>query len=133
MTTTANLSATNLHDCREEADVNKKITILYERLSHEDSRADESLSIENQKKILENYAVQNGFTPFIHLSDDGRTGVDFNRPGWQELIARVENDEVSTVILKKRRSHGSELSASGAVPRNAPRTRRQANCHWQGN
>ncbi|MDR1537537.1 MAG: hypothetical protein LBU32_05990 [Clostridiales bacterium] len=38
--------------------MNKKTTILYERLSREDSRADESLSIENQKKILEKYAAE---------------------------------------------------------------------------
>jgi predicted site-specific integrase-resolvase len=37
-----------------------KVTILYERLSQEDSRQDMSLSIENQMQILETYAKQNG-------------------------------------------------------------------------
>jgi DNA invertase Pin-like site-specific DNA recombinase len=75
------------------------VTILYERLSREDSRQDESLSFENQKKILEVYAEQNVFAPFLHLSDNGATGANFNRPGWQELIAKVENDEVSTILI----------------------------------
>ena len=32
-----------------------KLTALYERLSHDDERAGESVSIENQKRILEDY------------------------------------------------------------------------------
>lgn len=39
-----------------------KITALYERLSHDDGRSDESVSVENQKRILEDYARKNGFT-----------------------------------------------------------------------
>lgn len=38
-----------------------KLTALYERLSHDDERAGESVSIENQKRILEDYARKNGF------------------------------------------------------------------------
>ena len=37
-----------------------KLTALYERLSHDDERAGESVSIENQKRILEDYARKNG-------------------------------------------------------------------------
>ncbi|MFR3824486.1 MAG: hypothetical protein ACLTZG_24360 [Hungatella hathewayi] len=43
-----------------------KITALYERLSHDDERAGESVSIENQKRILEDYARKNGFTNIRH-------------------------------------------------------------------
>ena len=39
----------------------QKITALYPRLSHEDELQGESNSISNQKRILENYAKQNGF------------------------------------------------------------------------
>ncbi len=38
------------------------ITALYPRLSHEDELQGESNSISNQKRILETYAKQNGFT-----------------------------------------------------------------------
>jgi hypothetical protein len=65
----AALCAATVQDCRKEADMNRKQNILYERLSREDSRADENLSIENQKMILEKYAVENGFTPFLHISE----------------------------------------------------------------
>ena len=46
-----------------------KITALYERLSHDDERAGESVSIENQKRILEDYAQKNGFTNIRHFTD----------------------------------------------------------------
>jgi len=39
-----------------------KLNILYSRISREDERGNESLSIENQKKMLEEYAERNGFT-----------------------------------------------------------------------
>ena len=45
-----------------------KLTALYERLSH-DERAGESGSIENQKRILEDYARKNGFTNIRHFTD----------------------------------------------------------------
>ena len=40
------------------------ITALYPRLSHEDELQGESNSISNQKRILETYAKQNGFSFF---------------------------------------------------------------------
>lgn len=47
----------------------EKITALYERLSHDDGRSDESVSIENQKRILEDYARKMGFTNLRHFTD----------------------------------------------------------------
>jgi DNA invertase Pin-like site-specific DNA recombinase len=79
---------------------NKKLTILYERLSHDDELQGESNSITNQKKILEDYANKNGFPNILHISDDGCSGTNFNRPGWKQLIAEVEAGNVGTVIVK---------------------------------
>ncbi|MDR3246557.1 MAG: recombinase family protein [Prevotellaceae bacterium] len=93
--------AANISGCRKEAEMNKqKITILYERLSRDDGEDGLSNSIKNQTTLLEEYAKRNGFTPYISVSDDGFSGTNFNRPGWQELIARIENGEVSTIICK---------------------------------
>ena len=47
------------------------ITALYPRLSHEDELQGESNSISNQKRILETYAKQNGFTNLRWYTDDG--------------------------------------------------------------
>lgn len=55
----------------------EKITALYERLSRDDDLEGESNSISTQKNILEKYAIENGFTNFIHFTDDGKSGVFF--------------------------------------------------------
>ena len=48
-----------------------KITALYCRLSQEDARLGESLSIENQKAILLEYAKKNHFPNPVFFVDDG--------------------------------------------------------------
>ena len=77
-----------------------KITALYERLSRDDDLNGESNSITNQKKYLEDYARRNGFTNICHFTDDGFSGVNFNRPSFQELIKEVEAGNVATIIVK---------------------------------
>lgn len=53
------------------------ITALYCRLSHDDERAGDSLSIENQKRILEAYAKDHGLIPYTFYIDDGWSGANF--------------------------------------------------------
>ncbi len=77
-----------------------RITALYERLSRDDEIQGESNSITNQKQYLENYAVQNGFGNIQHFSDDGYSGTNFNRPGFNALLAEIEAGRVGTVIVK---------------------------------
>ena len=51
-----------------------KITALYSRLSRDDEAVGDSLSIQNQKAMLEKYAKANGFSRPAHFVDDGFTG-----------------------------------------------------------
>ena len=76
------------------------ITALYPRLSHEDELSGESNSISNQKRILEAYAKQNGFTNLKWYTDDGFSGANFQRPGFQSMLADIEAGLVGTVIVK---------------------------------
>ncbi len=76
------------------------ITALYPRLSHEDELQGESNSISNQKRILETYAKQNGFTNLRWYTDDGYSGANFQRPGFQAMLADIEAGKVGTVIVK---------------------------------
>ncbi len=78
----------------------KKLTALYCRLSQEDERAGESESISNQKMILQKYADEHHFLNTRFFTDDGFSGVSFEREGFQSMIAEVENGNVSTVIVK---------------------------------
>lgn len=80
--------------------MNTKFTALYERLSRDDELQGESNSILNQKKYLEDYARSNGFKNVRHFSDDGFTGTNFNRPGFQEMLEEVKAGNISTVIVK---------------------------------
>ena len=76
------------------------ITALYPRLSHEDELQGESNSISNQKRILESYAKQNGFANIRWYTDDGYSGANFQRPGFQAMLADIEAGIVGTVIVK---------------------------------
>ena len=79
---------------------NEKITALYERLSRDDEMVGDSNSIVNQKKMLEDYAKQNGYTNIEHFTDDGYSGGSFDRPDWKRMIAGIEDGSIGTVIVK---------------------------------
>ena len=77
-----------------------RTTVLYERLSRDDEMQGESHSITNQKKYLEDYAVQHCFGNIQHFSDDGYSGTNFNRPAFNSLLTEIEAGRVGTVIVK---------------------------------
>ena len=77
-----------------------KITALYCRLSRDDELTGDSNSIVNQKAILSKYAKENGFKNPSFFVDDGYSGTSFDRPSWLELIEKIENGEVATLIVK---------------------------------
>lgn len=79
---------------------NEKITALYERLSRDDEMVGDSNSIVNKKKMLEDYAKQNGYTNIEHFTDDGYSGGSFDRPDWKRMIAGIEDGSIGTVIVK---------------------------------
>ena len=76
------------------------ITALYARLSQEDALDGDSNSIVNQKKLLSKYAKDHHFPNPKFYVDDGYTGTNFNRPGFQEMIEDIEAGYVTTVIVK---------------------------------
>ena len=77
-----------------------KITALYCRLSRDDELTGDSNSIVNQKTILSKYAKENHFSNPLFFVDDRYSGTNFNRPSWNELLEKIENGEVSTLIVK---------------------------------
>ena len=76
------------------------LTALYERLSQEDKLEGESNSIANQKKILERYCRDHGYTAIRHYEDDGYSGTNFNRPGFQQMLADIKAGKIKRVIVK---------------------------------
>ena len=82
-----------------------KITALYCRLSVEDmnkngGKEDESNSIQNQKMILLQYAKENRFPNPTFFVDDGYSGTNYDRPGFQAMLAEIEAGRVAVCITK---------------------------------
>lgn len=84
------------------------ITALYCRLSQEDLRAGESLSIENQKLILQKYAEDNGFKNLRFYIDDGFSGTDAIRPSYVQMMNDVYDEKVGAVIVKDQSRLGRD-------------------------
>ncbi len=90
-----------------------KITALYERLSRDDEIAGDSNSIVNQKRYLEDYAVQKGFTNCVHYTDDGWSGGNFERPSWKRMLADIEAGKVGVVLAKDMSRIGRDYLQTG--------------------
>lgn len=89
------------------------ITALYCRLSRDDGTESESNSIGNQKKLLSQKAKEMGLTDTKYYVDDGYTGTNFNRPGFQQLIDNIEIGLVSAVMVKDLSRLGRDYVSVG--------------------
>ena len=90
------------------------ITALYCRLSIEDGRENESMSISNQKALLRDFAEKNSLLDYEFYVDDGYTGRNFNRPSFQRMIADIEAGKVKCVITKDLSRLGRNYIEAGS-------------------
>ena len=75
-------------------------TALYIRLSVEDNKK-RGHSIENQKLVLENFlAGRPEFVVYNTYVDNGATGTNFHRPGFQQMLSDIEAGLIDCVIVK---------------------------------
>ena len=79
---------------------NVGITALYCRLSRDDGGEGDSNSVANQKKLLQKYAKEHKFPNTRYYVDDGYTGTNFNRPGFQQMLEDIDLGYISIVIVK---------------------------------
>ena len=86
---------------------------LYTRLSRDDGTDSESNSIANQKRLLSQKAKELGFTNVKFYVDDGYTGTNFNRPGFQELLDDIEMGYISVVMVKDLSRLGRDYVSVG--------------------
>ena len=75
-------------------------TGLYKRLSKEDDKAGESMSIEHQGILLRQYAEEHGFNVVDEYADDGYSGTNFDRPDVQRLLDDAKSGKIDTIIVK---------------------------------
>lgn len=73
---------------------------LYFRLSQEDERQGESVSIENQRAIVRKYAEEHGFSIYDEYIDDGVSGTTFERPQVQRLLDDAKTGVINTILVK---------------------------------
>ena len=73
---------------------------IYCRLSNDDERDGESVSIENQKLLLQSYVRQMGWNEIDVYIDDGYSGTNFNRPGVQRLIEDAKSKRINLILVK---------------------------------
>ena len=72
----------------------------YCRLSRDDEQDGTSISIETQKKVLEDYCKINNYGVYDFYCDDGFTGTNFDRPSFKRMMSDVQNGIVNMVVVK---------------------------------
>ena len=77
---------------------------IYARLSRDDERAGESVSIENQKEMLSRYVREQGWTLYDYYCDDGVSGTTFDRPGLNRLVQDATDHKINLVLCKDYRA-----------------------------
>ncbi|MDE6047713.1 MAG: recombinase family protein, partial [Anaeroplasmataceae bacterium] len=89
-------------------------TALYCRLSREDDNTkDISSSISSQKQLLTSFAMKNNFGIYKTYIDDGYSGTNFNRPGFQEMLRDVEDNHIKIIIVKDLSRFGRNYLQTG--------------------
>ena len=79
----------------------KQITAgLYLRLSKDDTMEGESGSVENQRLLLSNYAVEHGWHIQEVYSDDGWTGTNFQRPAFIRMLQDARDGIINLILVK---------------------------------
>ena len=73
---------------------------IYLRLSKDDERQGESLSIENQRRVLTNYVNEQGWSIYDEYVDDGISGVSFDRPGVKRMLDDAKAGKINLIICK---------------------------------
>ncbi|MDI6619111.1 MAG: recombinase family protein [Clostridiales bacterium] len=73
---------------------------IYVRLSKDDERAGESVSIENQKLMLTRYCEEQGWNNYSVYCDDGVSGTTFDRPGVSKLIEDAKEGLINLILCK---------------------------------
>ena len=82
---------------------------------HDNEMQGKSNSITNRNQLLESYAKRNGFVNIYHYTDDGVSGTTFDREGFQNIIKAVEENKVSTVIVKDMSRFGRDYLKKNTI------------------
>ena len=85
---------------------------IYSRLSREDTKngkKDVSVSIENQRKMLEDYCNERGWK-YYSYEDDDFSGVNFDRPSFQRMIRDMKAGNINCIVTKDLSRFGRNVA-----------------------
>ena len=102
------------HAKRRYSNTAPKVTIAYAyyRLSQEEANEGQSSSILNQEKIVRDYCARNGIALLDSFVDDGWSGGNFERPGFQAMMRALESGKANMVITKDLSRLGRDMRES---------------------
>ena len=91
-----------------------KLTIAfgYLRLSREEAKQGESSSIKTQRSMISDYCSNHNINLVKFFVDDGWSGGNFDRPGFQDMMRELENGVINTVITKDLSRLGRDMRES---------------------
>ena len=72
----------------------------YCRLSRDDENDGTSVSIETQRKVLEDYCRSNFYEVYNFYCDDGYTGTNFDRPAFKQMMSDASDGAVNMIVVK---------------------------------
>ena len=86
---------------------------IYARLSRDDERTGESVSIENQKELLAQYVKEQGWNLYSYYCDDGISGTTFDRPQFNRLVQDATDGKINLVLCKDLSRLGRDYIEAG--------------------
>ena len=81
---------------------------LYMRLSRDDEYYGDSVSIETQRTIINQFVQEQGFPVYDEYVDDGWSGTNFDRPDFKRMMDDVDSGKVNCIITKDLSRFGRE-------------------------
>ncbi len=92
----------------KQPDNTKYSVALYMRLSRDDENYGDSVSIETQRTILQQYAREHSLCVYSEYVDDGWSGTNFERPSFKRMMEDVDSGRVNCIITKDLSRFGRE-------------------------
>ena len=86
---------------------------VYARLSRDDERTGESVSIENQKELLTQYVKEQGWNLYDYYCDGGVSGTTFDRPQFNRLVQDATDGKINLVLCKDLSRLGRDYIEAG--------------------
>ena len=88
-------------------------TAIYCRLSQDDGINGDSSSIQTQRMMLEQYSNEHNLKIVNVYVDDGYSGLNYNRPGFQRLLNDVESGLIDVIVTKDLSRLGRDYIMTG--------------------